>query len=72
MSIPPKVFPANNTIPLVVGYEYQLGTSDVWVQIWQIVNGVVYARGVPPTQADIREPTWKFDDLVGAYVVHSP
>lgn len=61
------VFPANNTLPLVVGYQYRIGSADVWVEIYQIVNGTVYARGVGNTQADIREPVWRFDDLVGDF-----
>lgn len=70
MSIPPKVFLPNNTMPLVVGYDYQLGTSDVWVRITSILNGKVRARGIGSTIADIEEPTWKFDDLMGAYKIN--
>lgn len=69
MPIVPPVFPPDNTMPLVVGYYYQIGTSDVWVTITSIANGVVYARGIGNTIADIQEPTWKFDDLMGSYLV---
>lgn len=58
---------ANNDVPLVVGWQYNVTpgeASSQWVRITAILRGYVYTVGVDDTTADWVVPVWKFDDLV--------
>lgn len=57
----------DDSIPLIVGYVYKFGnafTGSNYVIITDIVDNVVFARGIGDTQADIEVPKYRFDDMV--------
>lgn len=61
----------NDTLPLVVGYMYQLGNTNAgqWIQITGLDSKFVYAVGVGKHQfSPAPIPRWRFDDLVAAYL----
>lgn len=60
----------DNSVPLNVGWRYQIGNSVMggqWIEITELTSTHVYARGVDNNHADIVLPRWKFDDVVGDY-----
>lgn len=71
MSLRP--IPPDNSLPLVVGYQYRLkGAGDNWVEIVYLTPVYVTAHGVWPTIMDQTLRRERFDDIcTGEYVAPS-
>lgn len=61
----------DGTIPVEVSWEYQLTTpgSPDWVEVTDIVDGIVQVRGLYNTIAAWEVPISRFDDLMVSYIV---
>ena len=61
----------NDSMPINVGWYYQMypEESSNWVEVISIADGMVTVRGREDTIAAWSVPTWKFDDLIVAYMI---
>lgn len=60
----------DNSIPLVVGYQYRLkGAGDNWVEIVAMTNVYVTVLGIYPTIMEKTMRKDQFDDILSGDIV---